>query len=211
MDWQSVSPIMKGQNWNCTCCARCGYQQLAWCAKKNPQNNYGQAVQVQSLVRDFVPKVVEGEAIAALEAIRWLKELNLKQVIIEVDYQSVAYSIASANIELTEFGSIIRCCRDHLIAEPSYRAWFVRRQANLVAHGLDRASRDYASPQDFYHLPNCIAELCSHDLIIWACFLKKNCFNFLKVKYFRNYSLFSMSMMKINPTDLSFFPKVCKK
>ena len=73
-------------------------------------------------MRDFVPKVVEGEAIAALEAIRWLKELNLKQVIIEVDYQSVAYSIASANIELTEFGSIIRCCRDHLIAEPSYRA-----------------------------------------------------------------------------------------
>lgn len=101
-------------------------------------------------------EVREGEAMGLLQALHWARELQLEDVVFEMDAKTVADSVKSCTEDLTDFGIIIKQCRDILSVEPNYVVEFVRRQANVVAHAFAKAATSYASPYIFESIPTCI-------------------------------------------------------
>lgn len=111
----------------------------------------GSFLQARTIKRAFLPSVHEGEALTLLEAIKWLKDLDVEQVLIEMGNLRVVQGLKDS----TEFGSILLSCRSLLDNIPNFQINFVRRQENIVAHS--RASMDYACFQVFFYVPSCIA------------------------------------------------------
>ncbi|CAN1163492.1 Putative ribonuclease H protein At1g65750 [Linum perenne] len=90
------------------------------------------------------PPVAECEALALEKAIMWVNGLNMRNVIFETDSQMVALAVNGHEEDVTEFGAIVRSCKENLV--PTHRVVFVRRDRNEVAHCLARQSRFFASP-----------------------------------------------------------------
>lgn len=66
--------------------------------------------------------------------------MNIQSVVIELDWQQVSLAIEKDREDLSAFGSITRACKEVLKLESIYKVCFIGRQANLVTHGLARAS-----------------------------------------------------------------------
>lgn len=66
-------------------------------------------------------------------------------MVFELDAKNVVKAVKSIDFDDTEFGTIIVNCRLILAQESSFLVCFARRQANVVAHEIDRASNSYAS------------------------------------------------------------------
>ncbi|KAH6837267.1 Di-glucose binding protein with Kinesin motor domain-containing protein [Perilla frutescens var. hirtella] len=79
-------------------------------------------------------QVEEGEAIGLLEALSWIKSLNMSQVIFENDSKVVHDVVRSSGGDLSEFGSLIDFCRALLNGMPSCSLSLVRRSVNVLAH-----------------------------------------------------------------------------
>lgn len=110
------------------------------------------------------PPPQEAEALGLLTAVKWLQELHIQRVTIELDCKSVVDGIRGVCHSVTEFGSILSSCRNLLSLSQNYTVSFIRRQANLVAHSLARASRDFASIQIFDCSPACIFPLIMNEI-----------------------------------------------
>ncbi|KAL8459135.1 hypothetical protein ACS0TY_035719 [Phlomoides rotata] len=95
-----------------------------------------------------------GEAMALYEALQWLKNLGLERVKVEVDSKTVAEALTSSTSDLSIFGDYILRCKLFLESRPNISVSFVRRNANVLAHRLARASRSYSSPNTWVEPPN---------------------------------------------------------
>ncbi|KAL6543718.1 hypothetical protein OROGR_010215 [Orobanche gracilis] len=137
-------------------------------------NQYGIGVCIRSSTGDFIggktmwfdgiPTPQEGEAIGLKETILWLEVLGLTSVSIELDCAPVVNGLELDPIPNTEFGAILMYCRNHLSSFPSFKVSYIRRQANLVAHTLARASRLYARSHTFDLIPTCIETIVLNEM-----------------------------------------------
>lgn len=117
----------------------------------------GSFVQACTQTENFLLFVAEGEAIAVLEAIKWLLNLGVENVIVESNCIQVSNNILKGANDLFEFGcTICLCCWNLLHFRSDIKVNFVRRGANSVAHGLVRSFVNFANPRFFLSVPSCI-------------------------------------------------------
>ncbi|XVF43858.1 hypothetical protein PTKIN_Ptkin02bG0073800 [Pterospermum kingtungense] len=96
--------------------------------------------------------VKEMEAACLLNALLWVQSLDQSMVEFEVDAKVVVEDLKNSYTDLTEFGSILVQCQLVLASETNFSVSFVRRQENIIAHGLAGVACFYASPT-FFNVP----------------------------------------------------------
>ena len=104
--------------------------------------------------------VREVEITCLVKAIHWVLSM---QVHFELDAKGVVNAIASTNQDLSAFGSLVHHCRILLCESSGFKICYVRRQANVVAHTIARASHFYASPIVFTYSLDCIHSFLSNE------------------------------------------------
>ncbi|CAN0886231.1 Putative ribonuclease H protein At1g65750 [Linum grandiflorum] len=110
------------------------------------RDDLGHILHYRMSLRDGDIPVNDGEAIAMLDAIHWLTDLDLHHVILEGDSLQVKQAIDNEVEDHTEFGDIIRQSRHLMRSSGDYSYNFVRRERNQVAHKLARQSLFHTSP-----------------------------------------------------------------
>ncbi|KAL8529675.1 hypothetical protein ACS0TY_006929 [Phlomoides rotata] len=96
----------------------------------------------------------EGEAIGLFEVLTWVKELDLRNVFIEMDAKLVVDAFNTPNVNaILVFGVIIEACKLKFSTHPHCSVGWVVREANFVAHRLARSARDSPSPFTWVELP----------------------------------------------------------
>jgi len=72
----------------------------------------------------------------------------------------------SHNTDITEFGSIIKACRELFSSSfANFRVEFIRQQANAAAHALTREATSLASPSTYYVIPSCIETIIINEML----------------------------------------------
>ena len=123
---------------------------------------------IRSKIMWFQPvcSVDVGEVLGLHHAIRWIHELQLTNVDLEVDSKRVADYFNKGRGDVTEFGSImdnsIQFCRNNLT---NSHVEFIRRQANEVAHSLAKAAIFSTSFHVFDEIPTCITDFIFNEMI----------------------------------------------
>ncbi|KAL8496432.1 hypothetical protein ACS0TY_020229 [Phlomoides rotata] len=117
-------------------------------------NNFGSHVCSRSLTLPGLYSSDEGEAIGLFEALNWIKELDLRDVIIEMDAKLVvdAFNVVHKKSP-TIFEDIIDACRHIFMSHPYCKVVWVGRQANFMAHHLAKIARNFPSPFIWDELP----------------------------------------------------------
>jgi ribonuclease HI len=108
--------------------------------------------------------VLEGEALALLEAIRLAVHHGWDHVAFESDSNTLVHSIAANNTGNSEFSDIVSSIKNMLSLLSNFEVKFVRRQANMVAHALARAAISWASHRFFDIVPPCIERLVNNEI-----------------------------------------------
>ena len=80
-----------------------------------------------------------------VEAIHWVLSMEFSQVLFELDAKGVVDAIANTDQDLSKFGSLLHHCRILLCESSGFKICYARRQANVVAHTIARASHFDAS------------------------------------------------------------------
>lgn len=80
--------------------------------------------------------VFEAEARGVLEAIRWIMEMGITNVVVECDSLLVVQSLNKGVANLLEVGNILGECDALIGGRPDISISFVKKQANKVAHLL---------------------------------------------------------------------------
>jgi ribonuclease HI len=111
-----------------------------------------------------VVTVLEGEALALLEAIRLAVHHGWDHVAFESDSNTLVHSIAANNTGNSEFSDIVSSIKNMLSLLSNFEVKFVRRQANMVAHALARAAISWASHRFFDIVPPCIERLMNNEI-----------------------------------------------
>ena len=86
------------------------------------------------------PAPNEVEAHALREALHWIIQLQLGNIIVETDCKSVVDAFHSHKADLSEFGCLIADCRRLASFVENLTLSFAKRQANSAAHALARAA-----------------------------------------------------------------------
>ncbi|EEF50080.1 conserved hypothetical protein [Ricinus communis] len=102
----------------------------------------------------FEPRLAE--AVALKEAIRWAIQMRFSLVVFESDSKIAVDAIRSLAADWSEFGIIIDECRSLLSLGLNFQVYFVKRQANMVAHVLAMSSYSYASLATWNVIPSCV-------------------------------------------------------
>ncbi|KAL8534033.1 hypothetical protein ACS0TY_010161 [Phlomoides rotata] len=98
----------------------------------------------------------ECEAIGLFEALSRIKELDIRNVEIEMDAQVVVRAFNSReSSSFSVFGDIIQACKNVFTSYPHCKVGWVNRQANELAHNFARVARDFTSPFVWAELPSC--------------------------------------------------------
>ncbi|EEF37986.1 hypothetical protein RCOM_0703970 [Ricinus communis] len=111
-------------------------------------------------------EVKEVECIVLREPLNWDVLLELQNVIFDVDAEAVVDVIQSRSSDVSEFGVFIKDCLSFLADNLSFQVWFVKQQANVVAHKLARASHLFGSGVDWEEPPSFVSELLSFDVFV---------------------------------------------
>jgi len=101
----------------------------------------------------------EAEALSLLEALTFPDNQGMEFVIFESDCKLVVDTIISTSTPSNEFGDIIYRCKTLLASHNNYSVFYVRRQANRVAHNIARASLSHPSPYLFFDVPDYVSPL----------------------------------------------------
>jgi ribonuclease HI len=109
--------------------------------------------------------VIEGEAIALLDALRQLEQKGFSHVIVETDSKSLVNAIQHLHDGVSEFSFIVRNINNVLLANPNFLVRFVKRQANLAAHTLARVACSWPRRCTFKRIPICITSILSNEMI----------------------------------------------
>jgi ribonuclease HI len=118
--------------------------------------------------------IIEGEAMALLEAMRTMEQNGITHVIFESDSKNVVEAIHSLRMGISEFSSIICNIRNVLALNPNFVVKFIKRQTNMVAHKLARAAIVWASRYVVDVLPLCITSLVNYEMIKFLFVKNKN-------------------------------------
>jgi ribonuclease HI len=108
------------------------------------------------MVFPFLTTAAECEATALQQAVQIALDLGLNRVVFKSDCQLVMNAVFNNSAYMNELGSLLSNCRTLLLSNASYALAYVRRQANIVAHYLARASILHFNPSIFLHPPDCI-------------------------------------------------------
>lgn len=101
--------------------------------------------------------VLEAEATAILEGLKWIVSMQYSNVMIESDSLISVNAIQNRSENFLEVGHLFEDCRAYLHSRGDLSISFVKRQANKVAHMLAR----------FPCLPNCQNVFLSPPLFCW--------------------------------------------
>lgn len=83
--------------------------------------------------------VRESEAQGFLDAIKWVSDRGLDNIIIKGDAKVVVDAIKSGTSDFSVFGDYVRSCIQLMASFLLIEVTFVKRIANIVAHDLTRA------------------------------------------------------------------------
>jgi ribonuclease HI len=100
--------------------------------------------------------VLEGEAVALLEAIHFANVNRWDRVVFESDSSTLVQALSSPGHGDSEFSAIVSSIIYQLSLHSNFEVKFVRRQANMVAHSLARVACSWVSHRIFDSYPSCI-------------------------------------------------------
>lgn len=120
-----------------------------------------------------IPHTSEAEVFALCQALQWISELQLHNIIFETDSKMISDNLVSTATSPNTYHTILSNCRQILSSITNSRASYVRRHANVVAHNLARASRFYASSHDFNYISSCIFSTIMNEMIYDLPLVKK--------------------------------------
>jgi ribonuclease HI len=109
--------------------------------------------------------VIEGEAIALLEAMKAMEQRWIANVIFETDAKSVVDAIQYFHGGNSEFSLLISHISNFLSNGQNFVVKFIKRQANMVAHSLARAAISWANRCTFETIPTCISSMLINKMI----------------------------------------------
>jgi ribonuclease HI len=108
--------------------------------------------------------VVEGEALAIIEAMEELSYRGLQSVIFESDSKQVVDAISSTQNGISEFSILIAHIQTLLSSHNYFEVKYIKRQANNVAHTLARAAYSMSRRCIFDSIPRCIETILSNEI-----------------------------------------------
>ncbi|KAL8477104.1 hypothetical protein ACS0TY_029423 [Phlomoides rotata] len=90
----------------------------------------------------------------AMPALSWIKELDIRDVEIEMDTQ-VVVNVFNSRVSsfISVFGDIIQACKNVFNSYPHCKVGWINRQTNELAHNFARIARDFSSPFVWAELP----------------------------------------------------------
>jgi len=127
------------------------------------RNSRGQFIQAQTKWQRANMTVLEGEAIALLDAIHFAVVNGWDRVVFESDSTTLVQALSSLGHGDSELCAIVSSIIYQLSLHSNFEVKFVRRQANMVAHTLARATCSWASHRIFYSYPSCIEHWLIND------------------------------------------------
>ncbi|CAN0912292.1 Uncharacterized mitochondrial protein AtMg00310 [Linum grandiflorum] len=104
------------------------------------RNHDGTLLHYRTSIKPGLFEVRIGEAYALLEALGWVADLGLQDVMYEGDSQTLALAIQSEEEDEFEFGRIVDSCRKALLCMGDASYSFVRRERNAVADAIAKQS-----------------------------------------------------------------------
>ncbi|PNX95459.1 replication protein A 70 kDa DNA-binding subunit [Trifolium pratense] len=107
---------------------------------------------------------VEGEAWALLQAMKKANLRGLNMVQFESDSQVLTEAIRTRRSGNSEFSLIVADIIKIMLSCINFEVKFVRRQANMVAHTLARATISWASFYRYEIIPLCIERLLVNEM-----------------------------------------------
>jgi len=120
------------------------------------RNSRGQFIRAQTKWQQTNMTVLEGEAVALLEALHFADANRWDQVVFEFDSSTLVQALSSPGYGDSEFYAIVSIIIYQLYLHSNFEMKFVRRQTNMVAHTLARAVCSWTSHRIFYSYPSCI-------------------------------------------------------
>jgi hypothetical protein len=90
--------------------------------------------------------------------------MNLEHIVFESDAQTVVDAVHMRRGRCSEFSMIIPTIKNLLNLHSNFEVKFVKRQANSVAHVLDKAANFWARHRIFYLIPPYIDNLLSNEI-----------------------------------------------
>jgi ribonuclease HI len=109
--------------------------------------------------------IIEGEAVALLEALKALQLIGMLHVLFETDSNSLVDVLHHLRGGNSEFSSLVFHINNVLLSSPNFSVKFIKRQANMVAPALARATISWSSRCSFETLPHCISTLLFNEMI----------------------------------------------
>lgn len=93
---------------------------------------------IDGMLRSFNDEVsvLEAEAMELYEALLWLRELEVRQVIVECDSLLVVNAVLKNITYMSEVGTVFEDCRAILRQRSDFKDQHVRRQANKTVHNI---------------------------------------------------------------------------
>ncbi|XP_045790350.1 uncharacterized protein LOC123885137 isoform X2 [Trifolium pratense] len=123
-----------------------------WCIR----NSQGVFVAAGTNMSMHKLAIVEGEAMAILEAMRQATSRGWSNIVFESDSKVVVDAIQANHHGIAELSSIILSIKLLLQCNSNFEIKFTKRQANMAAHTLARAAISWSSRMFFHYVPRCI-------------------------------------------------------
>ncbi|KAL8513625.1 hypothetical protein ACS0TY_012926 [Phlomoides rotata] len=113
------------------------------------RNEFGEVCVCRCSLVEGLYAVDVGEAFGVLEALSWIKRLDVGRVVIEMDSKLVFDALTNPARDRSVFGDVIESCK--ILSNPMGFITFnwVGRNANGFAHLLARNARNYPSPYNW--------------------------------------------------------------
>jgi ribonuclease HI len=107
---------------------------------------------------------MEGEALALIDAMEEMIQRGHTFVTFESDSKIVVDAIYSSQHGLSDFHILISHIKSLLTLHNYFEVKYVKRQANMVAHSLDRAAYSMSRGCIFDSIPRCIETVLSNEI-----------------------------------------------
>jgi ribonuclease HI len=109
--------------------------------------------------------IIEGEALALLEAMKAMEQRRITNMIFETDSKSVVDAIQYFHGGNSEFSLLVSHINNLLSSCRNFMVKFIKQQANMAAHSLARAAISWYSRCIFKTLPIYISSLLFNEMV----------------------------------------------
>jgi ribonuclease HI len=128
------------------------------------RDSNGEVVATVSSPRNHITAPDIAEAVAALRAVTFCREVGFSKVVLEGDALQVVHALKSSTRNWSSYGHLIEEARSHLKGMHKWRVNHVRRHLNGAAHRL--AKEALTITEEMIHVgevPLCIADIISME------------------------------------------------